>query len=694
MATKWMRAALASSSVLLRASRPGLAHPPLARLSALRWSSSEAAQLDPALAERSAPTKPADLEASAINNTMPHFSTLEDKINPHILKALTVKPFKLTHMSAVQAQVLPLLPDLVTPYNPEKPNPHRKDLLVKAKTGTGKTIGFLVPAVESRLKEIDRVGKQAVLDAGLVSDSTLELKARKVHARTSAGCLIISPTRELATQIANEALRLTSGIPQLETRLFVGGVSKRGQMRDWMRGRRDIVVATPGRIRDMLETEPEVAKGLKDCPMLILDEADTLLEMGFREEISAITEFLPKTPNRQTFLFSATVSREIQQVARELLDRNHQFINCVSEDDSPVHAHVPQYHTVLPSAGHQVPHVLRLLAHDQLTNPGCSKTIIFLNTTKQTQLFSTFFRELRTLLPAGKKTRIYEIHSKRAQESRTRTSDEFRADKSGASVLVSSDVSARGVDYPGVTRVIQLGIPGGTDQYIHRVGRTGRGKDRYGRADLVLLPWEVGFVTWQLTDIPLKPLTVNELTNQVQALSAQLAENPRAFPSAFSKDYTTTLAAYEREIRNLTEQLDEEAVKETLASLLGYYFGKYHELRVQKNVVYEGLRDWTVEACGLEKPPYISPGFLQRLGMDDNRTKHYGSGTKKYGVQDNKERNRWSGRGNVRAREERARDPYYGERSSFGVGAPRLDSRDPGGMPEEYRSQRYRHKRY
>lgn len=209
-----------------------------------------------------------DLEASAINETMPHFSTLVDKINPHILKALTVKPFKLTHMSSVQAQVLPLLPGLATPYDPKTPNPQRKDLLVKAKTGTGKTIGFLVPAVESRLMEINKAGKQAVIDAGLVSDTHLEMQARKVYSRTTAGCLIISPTRELATQIANEALRLTSGIPELETRLFVGGVSKRGQMRDWMRGRRDIVVGTPGRIRDMLENEPEVAKGLKDCPMV------------------------------------------------------------------------------------------------------------------------------------------------------------------------------------------------------------------------------------------------------------------------------------------------------------------------------------------------------------------------------------------------------------------------------------------
>ena len=155
--------------------------------------------------------------------------------------------------------------------------------------------------------------------------------------------------------------------------------------------------------------------------------------MGFRQEIEAIAEFLPQSPERQTFLFSATVSPAIQQVARKTLNKNHLFINCVSNDSSPVHAHVPQYHTVLPSAADQLPHVLRLLAHDQLTNPGRSKSIIFLPTTKMTQLFTSFLQELSTSLPAGDRTRIYEIHSLRTQQSRTKTSDLFRKDISGAS---------------------------------------------------------------------------------------------------------------------------------------------------------------------------------------------------------------------------------------------------------------------
>jgi len=109
-------------------------------------------------------------------------------------------------------------------------------------------------------------------------------------------------------------------------------------------------------------------------------------------------------------------------------------------------------------------------------------------------------------------------------------SDAFRNDVSGSSILVTSDVSARGVDYPGVSRVIQVGIPGSTDQYVHRIGRTGRaGSTTQGRGDLILLPWECGFVTWQLTEMPLKPLTVSELNSQVSDLAAKFDANPQTF---------------------------------------------------------------------------------------------------------------------------------------------------------------------
>lgn len=206
-------------------------------------------------------------ESTTLGEDQPTFASLEGKVSRATLGTLS-SIFKITNMSPVQAAVLPLLPELAEPYHPDNNSP--RDLLVKARTGTGKTLGFLIPAVEARLKALRATAQKALEDAGLVSDRNLEARAKRMHAHNHAGALIISPTRELATQIANEALRLTSRHEGFEVRLFVGGASKRLQMRDWMRGRRDIVVATPGRMRDLLENEPEIAKGLQNCPFVCI----------------------------------------------------------------------------------------------------------------------------------------------------------------------------------------------------------------------------------------------------------------------------------------------------------------------------------------------------------------------------------------------------------------------------------------
>lgn len=386
-----------------------------------------------------------------------------------------------------------------------------------------------------------------------------------------------------------------------------------------------------------------------------MDEADTLLDLGFRDDLEAILQFLPPTPQRQTFLFSATVSPSIQQIARKALDKNHVFINCATEE-SPVHTHVAQYHTVLPDASAQVPHILRLLAHDQLTNAGHSKTIIFLPTTKQTQLFATLVRELAgKTLPAGRGTQVYEMHSKKGQGARTSTSDAFRNDKTGASVLITSDVSARGVDYPGVTRVIQVGIPTGTDVYVHRVGRTGRA-GTMGRGDLVLLPWELGFVTSQMSSIPLRTVTTKEIASQVDELAANFDADPKAFfkgvttsegfesrartiraalPVVFRAPYTPVLANVEEEVTNLLLGLDEEAARETVMSSLGYYLGHANELRLDKNAIVESIKDWSVKSLGLATPPYISPAFLAKLGVSNRPAR--------------RQESRWGGNGNQRS---------------------------------------------
>ncbi|KAG5638755.1 hypothetical protein H0H81_010377 [Sphagnurus paluster] len=588
-------------------------------------------------------------------------------------------------MSPVQAEVFPLLPQLARPYNPQEPadGPPR-DILVKAKTGTGKTLGFLVPAVEARLQSIEAHTAQALRDAGQESDKAFAHRTRMVFGRETVGTLIISPTRELASQIAKEAIRLTSHLDGFGVRLFVGGESKGMQLRQWANSRRDIVVATPGRLRDVLQSVPEVERSIAKTQVFILDEADTLLDMGFQPDIDAIKEYLPRCPERQNFLFSATVSDKIQQIAKSTLAPNYKFINCVSSDASPVHADIPQYHTILPSAKEQIPHLMRLLAHDQLTNPGASKVIVFLPTTKMTQLFSTAVRELaKTTLPAGRNTVVYEIHSKRTMESRTRASNLFRADASGASILITSDVSARGVDYPNVSRVIQVGIPGSSEQYVHRVGRTGRGSNKKGRGDIMLLPWEMGFVRQSLSKVPLKPLTYSDLAAQVTQLAKEFDSDPAAFfagvpappaPARGDRDrrYTPTpirgpklfqsnLAGITEELERTTDtfkmSLDEEAVRETFMANLGFYVTKSTEMRARKEDILEGLKTWTTEGLGLPTPPYVSPRMLAQMGAGDIGRSRKSFGVKPLGRNSDYNRpprqNSWEERGQQRVRSNR-----------------------------------------
>lgn len=351
--------------------------------------------------------------------------------------------------------------------------------------------------------------------------------------------------------------------------------------------------------------------------------------MGFRPDIDAIVDFFPRTPIRQTFLFSATVSPAIRQIAREVLHKDHIFIDVVPKDSSPVHAHIPQHFTVLPSPKEQLPHLVRLIAHDQLSNPGNSKIMIFLNTTKQTQLFTTLLRELsNTTLPA--RSQIYEIHSKRTQSARSAASDAFRRDRSGAAILVTSDVSARGIDYPDVTRVIQVGIPGSTEQYVHRIGRTGRA-GKGGRADLLLLPVEQKFVRYQLSDVPIKELSHGTLLDQTTALAEKFESDPAAFlnsveeakssPSEFKAKArrfrdkpSTALANMNTEVTGLLDQVDPDAIKEVFVSLLGFYFARASEMHVARKNIYEELQNWTTEGCGLPKAPYVSEALLARMG--------------------------------------------------------------------------------
>lgn len=341
-----------------------------------------------------------------------------------------------------------------------------KDVLAKAKTGTGKTVAFLLPSIEVVVKSppVSRDNKRPPI---LV--------------------LVICPTRELACQAAAEANTLLKYHPSIGVQVVIGGTRLALEQKRMQANPCQILVATPGRLRDHVENTAGFATRLTGVKVLVLDEADHLLDMGFRKDIEKIIAAVPK--QRQTLLFSATIPEEVRQICHIALKRDHEFINTVQEGTGETHSQVRQMHIVAPLDKHFS--LLYVLLKEHIADDVDYKVLVFCTTAMVTRLVADFLGELNS--------NVREIHSRKPQSYRTRVSDEFR--KSKGLILVTSDVSARGVDYPDVTLVIQVGLPADRQQYIHRLGRTGR-KGKEGEGVLLLSPWEEFFLS-AIKDLPI-----------------------------------------------------------------------------------------------------------------------------------------------------------------------------------------------
>ncbi|KAK7281408.1 hypothetical protein RIF29_09378 [Crotalaria pallida] len=322
-----------------------------------------------------------------------------------------------------------------------------KDVLAKARTGTGKTVAFLLPSIEvvAKLPPSDRDQRQP-----------------PIHV------LVICPTRELASHAATEANKL------LKYHSTIGV---------------QILVATPGRLRDHVENTAGFATRLMGVKVLVLDEADHLLDMGFRKDIERIIAEVPK--QRQTLMFSATVPEEVRQVCHIALRRDHEYINTVQEGSEETHSQVRQTHLVASLDKHFS--LLYTLLKEHIADDVEYKVLVFCTTAMVTRMVAELLAEL--------KLNVREIHSRKPQSYRTRVSEEFR--KSKGLILVTSDVSACGVDYPDVTLV---GLPADREQYIHRLGRTGR-RGKEGQGILLLAPWEEFFLS-TTKDLPIEKARV------------------------------------------------------------------------------------------------------------------------------------------------------------------------------------------
>ncbi|KAH0625136.1 hypothetical protein JD844_033281 [Phrynosoma platyrhinos] len=317
-----------------------------------------------------------------------------------------------------------------------------KDVLGAAKTGSGKTLAFIVPALEILYRE-----QWTSLD-GL-------------------GVLIISPTRELAYQTF-EVLRKVGKNHDFSAGLVIGGKDLKQEASRIHNI--NILICTPGRLlQHMDETSYFYAS---DLQMLILDEADRILDMGFADTMNAIIENLPK--KRQTLLFSATQTKSVKDLARlSLKDPEYVWVHEKAKFSTP--ATLEQNYIVCEL--HQKISMLYSFLRSHLNK----KSIVFFASCKEVQYLFKVFCRLRPGLP------ILALHGKQQQMKRMEVYTDFVRKKSA--VLFATDLAARGLDFPAVNWVIQFDCPEDANTYIHRVGRTARYKEG-GEALLVLIPSE------------------------------------------------------------------------------------------------------------------------------------------------------------------------------------------------------------
>lgn len=313
--------------------------------------------------------------------------------------------------------------------------------LAQARTGTGKTLAFLIPSIENLLRAPTQPPK------GQIS------------------VLVLSPTRELAIQIEDSAKTLLSGTP-FKAQHVVGGTNMNSEVKRLQNERCDFLIATPGRLLDHLQNSGLKQK-LSGLRTFIFDEADRLLEQGFRQDCERIISHLPprhSTP-RQTLMFSATIPQQVHQLSSLALLPSHKFISTIPPDEQNTHQSVPQT-TVLPDSLYDLFPVSLAILKEEITEHGdATKVMFFLPTARATGLVASLFKRIG-LQQMVNGFEVYEIHSRKSQSARNSAAEAFKSAKGG--VLFSSDVTARGMDFPNVTSVIQVGLPASPEQYIHR----------------------------------------------------------------------------------------------------------------------------------------------------------------------------------------------------------------------------------
>jgi ATP-dependent RNA helicase RhlE len=342
-------------------------------------------------------------------HNMTKFSDLG--LSDDVLRAVTDKGYEIP--SPIQAKAIPAVLA-------------RKDMIAAAQTGTGKTAGFTLPMVD------------------ILNDTESRRHARDRSIRA----LVLTPTRELAAQV-NESIKTYSKYLDLKSMVVFGGVKIGPQMRELKRGV-DILVATPGRLLDLCN---QGACHLDQVEILVLDEADRMLDMGFIHDIRKVIKMLPK--KRQNLLFSATFSKDIRNMTKELL------VNPVTIEVAPENTTAERVEQ-------------RAYRCDSDAKTGITVKLIKEGKWEQVLIFTRTKhganRLSKNLDQAGIQSSA--IHGNKTQGARTKALEGFK--NGNIRVLVATDIAARGLDIAQLPHVINFELPNIPEDYIHRIGRTGR----------------------------------------------------------------------------------------------------------------------------------------------------------------------------------------------------------------------------
>jgi ATP-dependent RNA helicase DDX10/DBP4 len=411
-----------------------------------------------------------------------------------------LKSAKYTHPTDIQAAAIP----------------HSlagRDILGAAKTGSGKTLSYVVPILEKLYLE------RWSIDDGLAA-------------------VIIVPTRELGLQVF-EVLRNVGRFHNFSAGLITGGKKEFLEEQDRV-VRMNILIATPGRLLQHFEQTPGFDAG--NLQLLVLDEADRVLDMGFKQQLDGILNYLP---NRQTLLFSATQTKSVKDLARLSL-RGAEYLAVHSKDEQATPTTLTQ-HYVVCGMHEKLDTLFSFIRTHQK-----HKMIVFFSTCAQARFVFDVFRAMQPGVP------LVALHGKIKQERRTQIYMDFL--KRSQACMFATDVAARGLDFPQVDWVLQLDAPEDTDMYIHRVGRTARNKAS-GRSLLLLLPQEERTLSQELQDagIPVKKLTVNtKHTMSVATKAAALLAATPDFKLLAKKAFTSYLRSLTLQHKRLSLYVNKE----------------------------------------------------------------------------------------------------------------------------------------